>query len=77
MRWKIFQVLPLVGENTGAGKGSKQDVTPLLVTDALYNAFLRRNREALLPELQHVLIAEDNATMMSSYILVSGWKCTS
>lgn len=67
MRWKIFQVLALEGENSGGNK-TKRDVTPFLIDSEKYASFVERNRAGLdRPEIMKI---EDNDTMQSSYILV-------
>lgn len=71
MRWKVFQVLPLDGENSGTS--AKRDVTPFLISDDVFQQFLERNRRGLTrPE---ILKEEDNDTMRSSYILVDEFGC--
>lgn len=72
MRWKVFQVLPLEGENCGAGKGAGQDVLPLLITHEQFQRYIERNAGGLDASLSHdgVLEAEDNDTMKTSYVLV-------
>ena len=80
MRWKLFQVLALGGENCGSEKGAKQDVVPLLISHELYRAFVRRNEHAVTDK--SVIVPEDNSTMVASYILVrlgagggrGGWR---
>lgn len=66
MRWKIFQVLPLEGENTG--EASLRDVTPFLISDQEFQQYIARNTALLLhPSIAKV---EDNCTMQASYVLV-------
>lgn len=55
-RWKVFQVLPVKGQNDGT-------VEPLLVTKAQLNDFVRRHRD-LSP------VGEDNDAMRGSYAMV-------
>ena len=43
-RWKIFKVLPIVGENVG--DGAKRNVDTFLVTDDEFNEFVNRHRRA-------------------------------
>lgn len=45
-RWKLFQVLPLAGENTGR-EGELRDVTPLLISDDVFKAYVARARAGL------------------------------
>ena len=55
-RWKVFQVLRVVGENDG-------DVEPLLITREQFQAFVERHRE-------FVPVAEDNDAMTDSYAMI-------
>ncbi|HEY4242251.1 MAG TPA: viperin family antiviral radical SAM protein [Kofleriaceae bacterium] len=54
-RWKVFQVLPVRGQNDG--------VEPLLVTAAQFQAYLDRHAH-LDP------VGEDNAAMTGSYVMI-------
>lgn len=65
-RWKIFQVLPIEGENTGAG--AIKDITPLLVSDTAFDEYIKRNAAGLTNPA--ILKRESNAVMQSSYILL-------
>ncbi|KAJ1634031.1 hypothetical protein T492DRAFT_903746 [Pavlovales sp. CCMP2436] len=65
-RWKVFQVLPLEGENCGSG--GRGDVLPLLLPREHYFAFVERNRAGLRDP--SVLIAEPNDVMQSSYVVL-------
>lgn len=60
-RWKVFQVLPIEGEND-------RTVGPLLVTPAQFAAFIERHAhleaEGLAP------VAEDNEAMTGSYVMI-------
>jgi radical S-adenosyl methionine domain-containing protein 2 len=60
-RWKVFQVLPVVGQNDGS-------VDDLLITATQFAAFVERHAplatEGLAP------VAEDNAAMTDSYAMV-------
>lgn len=60
-RWKVFQVLPIAGQNDGK-------VEPLLIDAAAFRAFLERHAplaaEGLAP------IAEANDDMRGSYVMV-------
>eukprot|EP01112_Ceratiomyxa_fruticulosa_P022931 TRINITY_DN8560_c0_g1_i1.p1 TRINITY_DN8560_c0_g1~~TRINITY_DN8560_c0_g1_i1.p1 ORF type:complete len:269 (-),score=46.19 TRINITY_DN8560_c0_g1_i1:38-844(-) len=63
-RWKVFQVLPIEGENIGANK-TNRDVTDFLITDEEYQHFLdthQLQKERLVPE--------NNKTMRNSYIIL-------
>jgi radical S-adenosyl methionine domain-containing protein 2 len=59
-RWKVFQVLAVAGQNDG--------VEPLLITAEQFRRYLERHAhlaaEALAP------IAEDNAAMTGSYLMI-------
>lgn len=65
MRWKIFQVLEIAGENSGSGS---RCVQPHLVDIADFSAFIKRNRAAL--DDPGVLKVEPNEIMRASYLLV-------
>lgn len=73
-RWKVFQVLPLIGENCDTTKHSgtqmqaKKAVEQFLITDAEFNRFVDRHLQKLADP--SILKAEDNATMKSSYIMI-------
>lgn len=60
-RWKLFQVLPIDGQNNGS-------VEPLLIDDAKYSAFTNRHRH--LEQHGIRVIPEDNTTMTGSYIMM-------
>ena len=66
MRWKIFQVLPLVGENTGVA--SIRDVTPLLVSNKQFNHFIDINVKKLKNSM--IMKVEDNTLMKTSYLII-------
>lgn len=66
LRWKVFQVLPLSGENTG--EGALKDVTPLLITRPQYDAYVARNLAGL--SSPDILKEEPNNVMQSSYVLL-------
>ena len=68
MRWKILQVLPMGGENTGAAATRGHDVAPLLVTAAQFGEYVARARAGVSDP--SIIEEEDNATMQASYILV-------
>ncbi|VEU35606.1 unnamed protein product [Pseudo-nitzschia multistriata] len=65
VRWKVFQVLVLEGENAGAG--DLRDARELRVTDDEYQAFVDRHRPSFSSD---VLIPESNAVMQNSYLLL-------
>lgn len=60
-RWKVFQVLPIEGQNDG-------DVDDLLIEPDQFDAFVQRHRrldaEGLAP------VVEDNDAMRGSYVMV-------
>jgi len=60
-RWKVFQVLRVVGQNEGR-------VEPLLITVEQFRAFVLRH--AHLKAEGHAAIAEDNDAMTDSYVMV-------
>jgi radical S-adenosyl methionine domain-containing protein 2 len=71
MRWKVFQVLPLEGENTG--NDSIRDVRPFLVDQSEFTEFVARNQRGL--NDPSILKVEGNDVMQSSYILVDEYGC--
>lgn len=60
-RWKLFQVLPVRGQNDGA-------VEPLLITRAEFEAFVERHRS--LADEGIPVIAESNDAMTDSYAMI-------
>lgn len=60
-RWKVFQVLPMAGQNDGS-------VEPLLVTDDQFAAFVDRHRHLATEGLAPVV--EDNDAMRGSYVMI-------
>ena len=60
-RWKIFQVLPVEGQNDGS-------VEPLLIDDAAFRAFVARH--ARLEADGVTLVPEDNDGMTDSYAMI-------
>lgn len=60
-RWKVFQVLPIAGQNDGA-------VEELLVTSAQFRAFIERHVDLAVDGLAP--IAEDNDAMTDSYAMI-------
>ncbi|KAF9221181.1 radical SAM enzyme [Gyrodon lividus] len=61
-RWKVFQVLLLDSENTGAATGSLRDARHLTITREQFQAFLDRHAS------QKSLVPEDNESMKDSYL---------
>jgi len=64
VRWKVFQVLLLDGENTGKDTGSLRDARELVITDEQFQAFLDRHKH------QPSLVPESNEVMKDSYLLL-------
>jgi radical S-adenosyl methionine domain-containing protein 2 len=60
-RWKVFQVLPMAGQNDGV-------VEPLLVTPEQFASFTARH--AGLAAEGFAPVAEDNDAMTGSYVIV-------
>lgn len=60
-RWKIFQVLPVDGQNDGK-------VESLLITDEMFRSYVDRHRA--LEEHGIVVAAETNEDMTSSYAMI-------
>jgi radical S-adenosyl methionine domain-containing protein 2 len=60
-RWKIFQVLPIEGQNYGT-------VEPLLVDRARFDAFVRRH--AVLAGEGMMVVPESNEAMTGSYAMI-------
>jgi len=59
-RWKIFQVLPVAGQNDG--------IEPLLVSTPQFHSYVERHAHLAAEGLD--VIAEDNAAMTGSYIMI-------
>lgn len=59
-RWKLFQVLPVKGQNDGS-------VESLLISETEFEDFLQRHQEQL-PD--QVIIPESNDAMTGSYLMV-------
>jgi radical S-adenosyl methionine domain-containing protein 2 len=66
VRWKVFQVLILQDENSGA-PGELKDARPLIVSDDNFWSFVHRHQTA---ENQNILIPEPNNVMQNSYLLL-------
>jgi radical S-adenosyl methionine domain-containing protein 2 len=60
-RWKVFQVLRVVGQNDGS-------VEPLLITGEQFRAFVDRHRHLAAEGLGP--IAESNEVMTDSYVMI-------
>jgi radical S-adenosyl methionine domain-containing protein 2 len=59
-RWKIFQVLPIAGQNDG--------VEPLLISAQQFAGYVARHAHLAAEGID--VVAEDNAAMTSSYIMI-------
>jgi radical S-adenosyl methionine domain-containing protein 2 len=66
-RWKVFQVLPIEGENVGANPTSR-DASALEVTQEAFDAYITRHRAD--EAVAKVLVPEDNAHMRDSYLIL-------
>ncbi len=65
-RWKVFQVLPVGGQNEGS-------VEPLLVSGADFQAFIERHRGL---EAEGIaVVPEDNEDMTGTYAMVAPNGC--
>jgi radical S-adenosyl methionine domain-containing protein 2 len=60
-RWKVFQVLPIFGQNDGS-------VEPLLISQEEFVTFLERHADLVGEGLGPV--AEDNTAMTNSYLMI-------
>lgn len=65
-RWKVFQVLPVRGQNDG-------NVEPLLITPVEFEAFVERHRS--LQDAGIPVIAEHNDAMTDSYAMIDPMGC--
>ena len=62
VRWKIFQVLKIDGEN-------ERSVLPLLVTDFEFEKYIKHHKESLkLTSVQ--VVPENNAAMLGTYAMI-------
>jgi radical S-adenosyl methionine domain-containing protein 2 len=59
-RWKIFQVLPVAGQNDG--------IEPLLVSATQFRAYVERHARLIGDGID--VVPEDNAAMTGSYIMI-------
>lgn len=66
MRWKIFQMLPLLGEN--CGPGAINNAEDLAVSADQFQAYVSTNTRSLWDA--SIVEAESNDAMRSSYILI-------
>ena len=60
-RWKIFQVLPIQGQNTGS-------VEDLLISQAHFRAFIKRHQYLVAEGFEPIV--EDNDAMRGSYVMI-------
>jgi radical S-adenosyl methionine domain-containing protein 2 len=72
MRWKVFQVLDVEGENynnnTKSSKLNERDVKSFLITQEEFDNYIKRNRDGLINK--DIIVPESNDLMRSSYILI-------
>ena len=68
MRWKVFQVLKLNGENSG--EGAKRDISDFLISEADFKQFVAVHSSNDYIQSSGIMKVEDNSTMKSSYVLV-------
>lgn len=66
-RWKVFQVLPVDGENRGTNPTSR-NVDDLLISQKTFEAYVARHRRD--PDVARVLVPEDNEHMRDSYLIL-------
>jgi radical S-adenosyl methionine domain-containing protein 2 len=71
IRWKIFQVLALEGENTG--ENTKRQVEKFLISEKSFQDYVSRNTNGLID--QTIVKMESNDVMKSSYVLVDEYGC--
>jgi len=62
-RWKVFQVLPVLGQNDGK-------VESLLISDEQFRAFLARHAPLAAEDVRLAPVAEDNEDMTGSYVMI-------
>ena len=72
MRWKIFQVLALEGENVG--ENTKRNVNEFLITTEQFQHYIQ-NHKKLVQDSNKIMQVEDNNTMQSSYFLIDEFGC--
>lgn len=72
MRWKVFQVLDVEGENynntTKSGKLKERDIKSLLITKDEFDNYIKKNTEGLINK--DIIVPESNELMRSSYLLI-------
>ena len=67
IRWKVFQVLAVEGENQGSN--ARRQVDELLISKEEFAQYVARHSK------QQALVVEDNDTMRDSYVLVDEDLC--
>jgi radical S-adenosyl methionine domain-containing protein 2 len=63
-RWKVFQCLPVQGENVG--EAAVRNVAPFVISAEQFEEFIARHNE----RCKHVLVKESNEMMQSSYLIL-------
>jgi radical S-adenosyl methionine domain-containing protein 2 len=67
VRWKVFQVLAIEGENQGPN--ARRQVEDLLISREQFAEYIARHSK------QPALVVEDNDTMRDSYVLIDEDLC--
>lgn len=67
VRWKVFQVLPIEGENVGEN-ATGRDARCLEIATAAFEGYISRHRRD--DFVAKVLVPEDNANMRDSYLIL-------
>lgn len=68
VRWKVFQVLDIEGENYKYDQPEKSKIKDLLVSNEEFHKYIERNRSGLVKK--EIMVPESNELMRSSYILI-------
>jgi len=63
-RWKIFQALPIEGEN-------EHEMESLQISNTDFEAYVLRHKQALSNQLQIAVVAEDNDAMKGTYAMIN------
>lgn len=66
-RWKVFQVLPIEGENVGSNPTAR-DAHKLEITKEAFDSYIARHRADTF--IAKVIVPEDNAHMRDSYLIL-------
>lgn len=66
-RWKVFQVLPIEGENVG-DNATARDARGLEISTEAFEAYISRHRADTF--VSKVIVPEDNANMRDSYLIL-------